>query len=121
MRGVQADSARLVSGCLGEEKFREELLTQMSKRIGAEHYGEERAKTAEALAELIIAEELKRARWQKADLKNRPKGNLVKVALAERLRAETTTTVGWIAERRTMGTRSYLNHLLYRRRKLGGK
>jgi len=63
-----------VSGCLGEEKFREELLTQMSKRIGAEHYGEERAKTAEALAELIIAEELKRARWQKAGLKARPKG-----------------------------------------------
>ena len=32
----------------GEEKFREELLTQMSERMGAEHYGEERAKTAEA-------------------------------------------------------------------------
>ena len=29
-------------------------------------------------------------------------------------------TVGWIAERLAMGTRSYLNHLLYRRRKLGG-
>ena len=25
--------------CLGEEKFREELLTQMSARMGAEHYG----------------------------------------------------------------------------------
>ena len=36
--------------CLGEEKFREELLTQMSERMGAEHYGEERAETAEALA-----------------------------------------------------------------------
>jgi len=45
----------------------------------------------------------------------------VKVALAARLRAKTTVTVGWIAERRTMGTPSYLNHLLYRRRKLGGK
>ncbi len=44
----------------------------MSKRIGAEHYGEERSETAEALAELIIAEELKRARWQEADLKIRP-------------------------------------------------
>ena len=32
----------------------------MSERMGAEHYGEERAETAEALAELIIAEELKR-------------------------------------------------------------
>ena len=46
----------------------------MSERMGTEHYGEERAKTAEALAELIIAEELKRARWQEADLKIRPKG-----------------------------------------------
>ena len=25
--------------CLGEEKFREELLTQMIERMGAEHYG----------------------------------------------------------------------------------
>jgi hypothetical protein len=34
------------------------LLTQMSERMGAEHCGEERAETTEALAELIIAEEL---------------------------------------------------------------
>ena len=107
--------------CLGEEKFREELLTQMSERMGAEHYGEERAETAEALAELIIAEELKLGRWQEADLKTRPKGDPVKVDLAARLRAETTMTVGWIAERLAMGTRGYLNHLLYRRRKLGGE
>jgi hypothetical protein len=107
--------------CLGEETFREELLTQMSERMGAEHYGEERAETAEALAELIIAEELKRGRWQEAELKTRPKGDSVKVALAARLRAETTMTVGWIAERLAMGTRGYLNHLLYRRRKLGGE
>ena len=92
----------------------------MSERLGAEHYGEERAETAEALAEVIIAEELKRGRWQEADLKTRPKGDSVKVALAARLRAETTMTVGWIAERLAMGTRGYLNHLLYRRRKLGG-
>ena len=95
------------------------MLAQMSERMGAEHYGEERAETAEALAELIIVEELKR--WQEADLKTRPKGDSVKVALAARLRAETTMTVGWIAERLAMGTRGYLNHLLYRRRKLGGE
>jgi hypothetical protein len=61
--------------CLGDETFREELLAQMSERMGAEHYGDERAETA--------------------------------------------VTVGWIAERLAMGTRGYLNHLLYRRRKLG--
>jgi hypothetical protein len=43
----------------------------------------------------------------------------MKGALAARLRAETTMTVGWIAERLTMDTRGYLNHLLYRRRRLG--
>jgi hypothetical protein len=40
----------------------------MSGRMGAEHYGEERVETAEALAEFIIAEELKRGWWQEADL-----------------------------------------------------
>jgi hypothetical protein len=80
-----------------------------------------RQRLERALAELIIAEELKLGRWQEADLKTRPKGDSVKVALAARLRAETTMTVGWIAERLAMGTRGYLNHLLYRRRKLSGE
>lgn len=48
--------------CLGEETFRKELLAQMSGRMGAEHYGEERAETAVAKAEGIIAEELQRRR-----------------------------------------------------------
>jgi len=73
------------------------------------------------MAERIIAEELKRGRWQEADLNTRPKGDPVKVSLAARLRAETTMTVGWIAERLAMGTRGYLNNLLYRRRKRGGE
>ena len=67
----------------------------------------------------IIAKELKRGRGQENGLKTRPKGDPVKVALAARLRAETTMTVGWIAERLAMGTRGYPNHVLYRRRKLG--
>ena len=107
--------------CLGEETFRKELLAQMCARLGAEHYGEERSETAEAMAEQIIAAELKRRRWKEADLRMRPKGHSVKVALAARLRTETTMTVGWIAERLGMGTRGYLNHLLYRRRKSGGQ
>ena len=89
----------------------------MSERLGAEHYGEERAQTAAGMAEQIIAEELKRRRWQEAELRTRPRGDAEKVTLAARLRAETTMTVGWIAERLGMGSRGYLNHLLYRRRK----
>ena len=105
--------------CLGEKAFRKELLAQMSERIGAEHYGEERSETAAAQAEQIIAAELKRRRWREGELKKRPKGDGEKVAVAARLRAETTMTVGWIAERLEMGTRGHLNHLLYRQRKRG--
>jgi hypothetical protein len=93
----------------------------MSERLGAEHYGAERAQTAEAMAEQIIAEELKRRRWKEAALRTRPRGGAEKVALVARLRAETTMTVGWIAERLRMGSRGYLNPLLYLRRKSGGK
>jgi REP element-mobilizing transposase RayT len=107
--------------CLGEETFRQELLAQMNERIGAEHYGEERTESAEALAEQIIAEELKRRRWREAELQTKAKGDAEKVALAARLRAETTMTVGWIAERLGMGTRGHLNHLLYRRRQSRGE
>jgi hypothetical protein len=105
--------------CLGEETFRKELLAQMSERLGAEHYGAERAETETAKAERIIAEELKRRRWQASELRARAKGDAAKVALAALLRAETTMTVGWIAERLAMGTRGHLNHLLYRKRKTG--
>jgi len=105
--------------CLGEETFRQELLAQMSQRMGAEHYGVERSETAAARAERIIASELKRRRWPEAELRTRPKGDAAKLAMAARLRAETTQTVGWIAARLGMGTRGYLNHLLYRLRKSG--
>ena len=103
--------------CLGGKTFRKELVEQMSEQLGAEHYGEERAETEEAKAEQIIARELKRRGWKEAALRTRPKGDESKVALAARLRAETTLTVGWIAERLRMGSRGYLNHLLYQRRK----
>ncbi len=55
---------------------------------------------------------VKRRRWKEAELRTRPRGDAEKAALAARLRAETTMTVGWIAERLGMGSRGYLNHLL---------
>ena len=103
--------------CLGEEAFRKELLAQMTERIGAEHYGVERLEMSEAKAERIVREELKRRRWQEADLSKRAKGDLGKVRIAGRLRAETLVTVKWIAARLGMGTASYVNNRLYRWRK----
>jgi REP element-mobilizing transposase RayT len=103
--------------CLGSAAFRKELLGQMQEQMGAEHYGEERLETSEALAEAIIHSELKRRRWRNEDLGRHPGGDPVKVALAVRLRAETEMTVRWIAERLHMGTPGYVHHLLYRVRK----
>jgi REP element-mobilizing transposase RayT len=102
---------------VGEKKFRKELLEQMSGRMGAEHYGEERTETAECRAERIIQEEMKHRGWEEADLASRPKGDLQKVKIAARLRTETTVTVAWIAGRLRMGTTGYVNNRLYRQRK----
>jgi putative transposase len=99
---------------LGDEAFRRELLTRMSEKVGAEHYGEERAETAECRAERLVREELNRRRWSEEDLKRRTKGDPEKVKLAARLREETTMTVAWIAERLQMGTPGYVNNRLYR-------
>lgn len=103
--------------CLGGEEFRQELLAHMSERIGAEHYGAERAETALAKAERIIATELQRLGWTEADLRTRPKGNAEKVQLALRLRAETVQTVAWLAGRLHLGRRAYAHHLLWRARR----
>ena len=67
----------------------------------AQHYGEERAETAEALAELIIAEELKRARWQEAGLKARTKGGFSEGVFGGALESEDNGEGG--VDRRTSG------------------
>ena len=89
--------------CLGGDAFRQELLAQMGGQWGENHYGEERAESAEAKATRIVREELARARWTEADLGERPKGDGVKMVMATRLRQETTVTLKWISERLAMG------------------
>jgi putative transposase len=99
--------------CLGSEAFRKELLAQMSERIGEHHYGEERAESDLEQAERVVRRELEKLGWTERDLMLLAKGDARKVKLALRLRAETTATVKWIAQRLKMGTATYLNHLLY--------
>lgn len=115
---ASADYKKVRRGwCLGDDAFRKELLDQIKERVGAEHYGEQRQESAEALAEGIVVQELKRRHWGESDLERRTKGDAEKIVIAARLRAETVMTVRWIAERLQMGTPGYLNHLLYRRGK----
>lgn len=117
-RAIEAEDFRSVrSGwCLGDETFRAELLAQMGDQMGPEHYGAERSESAEAKAEHIIKEAMAYMQWDQHDLISRSKGDVEKVKLAVRLRAETTMTVAWIAKRLEMGSRNYVNHLLHSRK-----
>jgi hypothetical protein len=88
-------------------------LAAVNAQAGAWHYGEELRESAEAKAERIVAEELKRRRWEAGTLAARRKGDAGKIAMARRLREETTMTLAWIAGRLRMGTKTHLAHLLY--------
>jgi REP-associated tyrosine transposase len=103
--------------CLGGEGFRQELLEQIAEQGRACHYGEELVESAEARAQRLIEQALHKKGWSADELKARRKGDTFKVRLAEQLRAQTTVTAAWIAERLPMGTRGHLTHLLYRRNK----
>ena len=46
--------------CIGSERFRKEMLEKMEDKLGEHHSGELRLESAEAKAERIVAEELKR-------------------------------------------------------------
>ena len=97
----------------GEKALKKQLLAQMSERLGPEHYGQERQESQEEKAEQLVAEELRRRRWEEAALGQRAKGDPDKVKIAIRLRKETLMTVAWIAERLQMGSVANVNTLLY--------
>ena len=84
---------------------------------GANHNGPEIRESAQDKAERIVVRELARLEWTEKDLRERAKGNLDKIQMAELLRRESTMTLRWIAERLSMGTVGHLSHLLYWRRR----
>jgi len=98
---------------VGDKKFRQKLLAQMSPKRGAEHFGEEVREAEEAKAERLVRAELKKLGWRGKDLASRRKGDPEKVRLARWLRQHTTMTAGWIAKRLQMGVPGHLTHLLY--------
>jgi len=102
--------------CYGEEAFRRELLLQASRQMGEHHYGEERAESAADKATRIVAAGLQEAGWKPSDLVQRRKSDPVKIALAQRLRRETTMPLKWICQELKMGAWKSVNRLLYKDR-----
>ena len=104
--------------CLGSAEFKAGLLEHLEGRLGEHHAGELKRESAESKAERIIREELKRLKWGQNDLSQRPKSDPAKLAIAARLRRETTLTLPRIAVRLEMGSWKSLNTKLHRWRKI---
>jgi putative transposase len=110
--GADYDSLRR-GWCLGSEEFRRELLAAAVEKVGPSHYGLDRQETGEEKAQRLVQEELQKRRWREEDLTRLPKGDKAKVALARRLRQETTMSLKWIAQRLHMGSWTYVSNLLH--------
>jgi hypothetical protein len=91
------------SWCLGSEAFRKECLEKMEDKVSDNHPGRARLETAAAKAERLIAQELVRLNWTNEDLTSRAKSDPIKLALAARLRRETTLSIKQIADRLNLG------------------
>jgi hypothetical protein len=99
---------------IGSERFRQEQLARMEGKLGDHHSGELRRETAEAKAERIIAEELPRLGWSGYELSTRRKNDPGKMAIAVRLRRETTLSIKDIANRVHLGTSNTANARLHK-------
>jgi hypothetical protein len=96
---VTAEYRKIRRGwCYGEDAFRRELLPQASYQMGQHHYGQERRESTEDKAVRLVAAGLAEAGWQPFDLATRRKADPVKIALARRLRQETTMPLKWICD-----------------------
>ena len=100
--------------CLGSDDFRQKMLSLMDGQLGEGHSGEARRDCAPIQAERIVQEELRRLGWTESDLHSRRKNAPEKLALAARLRRETTMTLKEIAKRVGLGTSKGANSNLHR-------
>jgi hypothetical protein len=99
-------------------EFKASFLERMEDRLGEHNVGELKRESAESKAERIIRDELKRLKWPQQELRQRPKSDSAKLAIAARLRREKTLTLRWIAARLHAGTWKSLNAKLHRWRKI---
>ena len=105
--------------CLGSEAVRKEQLERMAGGLGQHHAGELRLESAQARADRLIAEALRRLGWSREDLVRRPKNDPGKLVSAVRLRRETTLTLKAITARVHLGTYNTANARLHRAIKEG--
>jgi len=99
--------------CFGSVEFKRQMLQRMDGQLGEHHAGDLRRENAGGRAERIIAEELQRLGWTESELLGQRKSAAGKLALAARLRRETTMPLKWIAARVRLGTTKSANSKLH--------
>jgi REP element-mobilizing transposase RayT len=100
--------------CLGGPEFKQRMLEKMEGKLGEHHSGELHRETAAAKAGRIVGEELRRLGWDEAGLESRRKTDPAKLAIAARLRKETTLSIKAIAIRVHLGTSKSANASLHK-------
>ena len=100
--------------CLGSPQYRQDLLDRFGEVCGENQTNEIRLESGRARAERIITQELASLGWNETELKSRRKNDPAKLALAARLRKETTLTTKEIAARLSLGTPKSATTTLHR-------
>jgi len=99
--------------CFGSEQFREQMIEKMDERLGEHHSGQLCMENAQSKGARIIAQELKRLGWANQELARRRKNDPEKLAIAGRLRRETTLSIKSIAVLVGLGSSKSANAKLY--------
>ncbi len=99
--------------CFGSDGFRERMLEEMDGKLGPNHSGVLQHESASSKAGKILAAELLRLGWTEADLRARRKNDPAKLAIAARLRKETTLPIKEIAALAHLGTSKSANARLH--------
>ncbi len=96
----------------GDDAMKRDLLHQREALTRKNHPGAERRECTHDKAQRIMDEELSRHGCTRKDLVRLRKGDPIKVAIAKRLRQETTVTLAWIASHVAMGSWTYVSNLV---------
>jgi hypothetical protein len=99
--------------CVGNPPFKQALLQRLHGSLGPDHAGQIRRQAGQVRAEAIIAAKLRELGWKEAHLSQGAKVDANKLALAARLRRETTLTIQEIADRLHMGSRKNVGPKLH--------
>ena len=102
--------------CFGDEQFRRELIAKAHTPTTEHHHAQPRQETSEEKARRLLTDELDRLGWKNSELMKRSKGDVGKIQIARRLRAETAVTLKWIAAELHMGTGGNVSNLLAAKR-----